>query len=345
MSNSPDREQLIRNFLAPTIWSDAVRKHLAGDASNRDYARLTNPDTGKTVVLMNAPPQKGEDVRPFVHIARFLSAAGLSAPEVYHVDETNGLLLLEDLGDALFANIVKDGAVSEPTLYRAAIDSLVRLHQLPVPAGVTAYSPDLMAELSLRSFDWYLFGACGIRKDTAKTAFKLEMSVLLHSVFQSEPVLALRDFHSENLIWLPERDGIKRVGLLDFQDAMSCHPAYDLASLLHDARRDVLPGLKEKMIARYVSATRSDQKSFETTFSVLSAQRNLRIIGGFSRLSMKFGKPAYLGLLPRVWRHLLTDLEHPKLEKLRNLVLTELPAPTNDVIKVLKNKCATAPNL
>jgi len=345
MPKSADRDQCILKFLASSEWSNADRNHLAGDASSRSYERLTDPGTGKSVVLMNAPPEKGEDVRPFVRIAKHLTHAGLSAPEIYKIDNANGLLLLEDLGDALFANIITQGSASEHGLYSAAIDTLVKLHKVSLPDGVISYAPKLMAEFSLRSYDWYLFGATGTENEPGKRAFHGEILSVLNEVCQAEAVLALRDFHSENLIWLSERSGERRVGLLDFQDAMSCHPAYDVASLLHDARRDVTPGLKEQMIDRYVSATLSDRSAFEVAFSALSAQRNLRIIGGFARLSLQYGKPRYLNLLPRVWGHLLCDLEHPKLAKLQKLVLNDLPDPTQRVIKVLKEKCATIPTL
>lgn len=345
MSDLGERNQHITLFLASSGWGNAARKPLAGDASNRSYERLTDPVTGKTAVLMNAPPEKGEDVRPFVHIARILLSVGLSAPEIYNTDAENGLLLLEDLGDGLFANVARKNEVPEPILYGAAVDALVKLHQIPLPKGIGSYTPNLMAKLAARSYDWYLFGASGSKNTVGRWRMKRELVRLLKQLNQAQLVLTLRDFHSENLIWLPERSAEKRVGLLDFQDATSCHPAYDLASLLHDARRDIIPGLKEQMIDRYVTATQIDRAAFETAFAALSAQRNLRIIGGFARLSLQFGKPVYLELLPRVWRHLLSDLEHPKLNKLQNLVLNDLPAPSENVIKVLNEKCATIPTL
>lgn len=340
-----DRNLTISNFLDKHQWGVARRIKIAGDASNRRYDRLSNSETGETRILMDAPPDGGPSIVSFISIARFLSLVGLSAPEILAIDETNGLLLLEDFGDAVFARLIDDDPSQEFATYLEAVNVLAHLHDQSPPEGIVPYSCDLMTELAALSYDWYLFGATGDRNEPAKTQFKSAMNAALKSSAASNPVLILRDYHCENLIWLPERDGAKRVGLLDFQDAMLGHPAYDLASLLNDARRDVSPNVKQAMIDHYIASTNSNADVFNAAFSAVSAQRNLRIIGGFSRLSLHFGKSGYCDLLPRVWRNLLIDLEHPTLAGLRETVLRDLPEPTASVIQVLKKKCATVPNL
>lgn len=337
--------QLISRFLAGTKWQDFERSRLAGDASQRRYDRLLDPGTGETAVLMVAPPDKGEDVRPFIKIARHLTSIGLSAPAILRIDAANGLLLLEDLGDAVFARVIASGAAPEQTLYSAAIDALALLHRQPVPQDTTAYDADRWAGLAGLAYDWYLFGVQGEMRPAAKQAFSRAMQSALQHNTSSTQVLILRDFHAENLIWLPGRVGEKRVGLLDFQDAMSGHRAYDLVSLLEDARRDVSPDLRDQMLDRYIAVTDSDAAKLQAAFATLGAQRNLRIIGVFARLSLHFGKPNYIDLLPRVWRHLLRDLEHPRLAELRDIVLRDLPAPDKTAIGNLKKKCAAFPTL
>jgi len=158
-------------------------------------------------------------------------------------------------------------------------------------------------------------------------------------------VLIQRDFHAENLLWLPNRTGVQRVGLLDFQDARTGHPAYDLVSLLKDARRDVPAKVERAMIARYVQNTNSDPRAFDAAYQLLGVQRNLRILGVFARLSLHFNKPHYVDLIPRTWAHLMQGLSHPALKKLRDQVLKDLPPPTPENLTVLKEKCASIPTL
>ena len=159
----------------------------------------------------------------------------------------------------------------------------------------------------------------------------------------ARPVLALRDFHAENLIWLPERDGAARVGLLDFQDAFAGHPAYDLVSLLEDARRDVAPEVREAMVTHYIAGSGTDAAAFRTAFATSGAQRNLRILGVFARLSMHFGKPQYVALIPRVWAHLQADLADPALADLRDFLDGVLPAPDPDRLERIRSLCGTCP--
>jgi len=339
---SPDRSALIEAFLARAGWSGAGRAVLAGDASNRRYDRLTDPATGARAVLMDAPPEKGEDVRPFVRIARHLRSLGLSAPEILAEDPERGFLLLEDLGDALYARVIPAAPELELPLYECAIDLLAELHRHPAPADLPAYDPATMAPLGALPFDWYLPAVTETPEDE-KEAFQAELETILTRHCGKATVLAQRDYHAENLIWLPERDGTARVGLLDFQDGMAGHPAYDLVSLLEDARRDVAPALQQAMIARYIAATGVDRDAFLTAYACLGAQRNLRILGVFARLCIRDGKSHYVDLMPRVWGHLQHDLAHPALAGLRARVERLIPAPDATIRERIKARCPIAP--
>jgi aminoglycoside/choline kinase family phosphotransferase len=315
----PDRDAQIDAFLRRAGWSAARRRPLAGDASNRRYLRLLG-DAGATAVLMDAPPERGEDVRPFLTIARHLAGLGLSAPAVLAEDAAAGLLLLEDLGDGLFARLATDPA-TEAMLYLAAAETLAALHGAPPPDGLVRFTPDTMADLARLLFDWYAPGAQGDEE---------LVSLLREALARTAPeptVLSLRDFHAENLIWLPDRAGPARVGLLDFQDAVIAHPAYDLVSLLHDARRDVGDATRAATIRRFLDLTGHEAAPFMAAAAALSAQRNLRILGVFARLAGRDGKTSYLRFLPRVWQNLNRDLDHPGLSRLRDAALRLLPPP------------------
>ncbi len=322
-----DRTARIDAFLAVNGWGSAARHALAGDASNRRYLRLAQPD-GARAVLMDAPPERGEDVRPFTAIARHLGSLGLSAPAILAQDTQAGLLLLEDLGDALFARVLEDTPALEPELYRAATDLLVDLHRHAPPPGLAPYDPPLMADLAALALDWYHHGATGDGNAALRARLCAMLETHLAALPEADSVLIQRDYHAENLLWLPDRAGVARVGLLDFQDAMRGHRAYDLVSLLQDARRDVSPATADAMLAHYIAATGADAEGFTTAFHWLGAQRNLRILGVFARLSLRDGKPHYVALIPRVWAHLQTDLRHPALAPLAALVQEVLPPPT-----------------
>lgn len=326
----PDRNQ----FLTQNGWGDASQNHLAGDASNRSYLRL-HRNTGETAVLMIAAPTSGENIRPFVTITNHLRGLGLSAPRILARDEKQGFLLIEDLGDDLFARLIRDNPELEHTLYSAAVDVLVELHQHPPPNDLLDYSPAVMSQYIAPTFEWY--------HPAEMNVVATELESVLTKYCTTPPVMALRDYHAENLLWLPKREGTQRVGLLDYQDAVKAHPSYDLASLLEDARRDVPTDIQNTMIDRYITATGSDTQTFRTAYAAQGAQRNLRILGVFSRLCIVAGKPDYIDLIPRVWNHLKHDLSHPALAKLNKLVFKTLPEPTFDFLQRLKRKCTNPP--
>lgn len=338
------RDEVITRFLAATPWKKAPRAPLAGDASLRRYERLAQGETGRVAVLMDADPKLGNDVRPFLRITEYLRSLDLSAPAIFAADETDGLLLLEDLGDALYARVVQADPAQETMLYGTAIDALIHLHNAP-PPPLDLYDTDLMTEMAALAFDWYQRGALDTVHNSAKETFKSAFSAHLETHVGAPSVLIQRDYHAENLIWLADRTGVARVGLLDYQDALLGHPAYDLVSLLKDARRDVSGEMEEEMIARYVAQSGSDDTPFRNAYHVLGLQRNLRILGVFARLSMHFGKASYIDLIPRVWDHIQTDLQKPLNAPIATVLNAALPEPTPEILQRLKDKCATIPTL
>lgn len=341
MDNSVMRDTEKRDFISAAGWAAAAVAVLAGDASNRRYDRLTRPD-GRSAVLMDAPPEKGEDVRPFIRIARFLTDCNLSAPEIYHADEERGFLLIEDLGDALFAREIALKPANESTLYKASVDVLSHLHRAEPPA-LTAYASAVTTPLAALAYDWYQLGATGQVDSDARQAFCTEFAACLKPLDDTPRVLIQRDYHAENLLWLPERKGVARVGLLDFQDAMAGHPTYDLVSILQDARRDVSPEMEALMKRHFLQDNPQDKEAFDAAYAVMGAQRNLRILGVFARLCMRDGKAHYVDLIPRVWAHIQTNLAHPALTETRRLLQGSLPAPTPEILNQLRAKCATMP--
>ena len=315
-------------FLARAGWGDARAEPLAGDASARRYTRLRLGEA--TAVLMEDP---GGDVARFARLARHLSGLGLSAPRVLAEDAAGACLLLEDLGDGLLARLATDGA-AEKRLYLAATDALLALHGHPPPPGLPLADPARLARMTDPAFLHY--AQAPEMAEPAIAAFES----LLDRHARPADVMVLRDFHAENILHLAERAGPARAGLLDFQDAMQGHRAYDLVSLIEDARRDVSDSSAETCIRHYLDATGLAEVPFRAALAVLGAQRNLRILGVFARLAASRGKPAYLGLLPRVWAHLQADLRHPALAPLRPL-LAGLPEPTPAHLQRLGSPCPT----
>jgi N-acetylmuramate 1-kinase len=279
-------------------------------------------------VVMDAPAPQ-EDVRPFVRIARHLLAMKLSPPEIWAIDEANGFLLLEDLGDDTFARVLANGA-DEAELYARATDVLATVHAAPdhgLLPDLGAYEGGALIEAAMLLPDWYLPEASG-RAPPAEImqGYIDAWRACLANLPPSAGTLLLRDFHKDNLMWL-ERPGVRACGLLDFQDAQRGHPSYDLVSLIEDARRDVSPDVRAACLARYLATTGLDEKDFRTGYALMAAQRHARIVGLFVRLWRRDGKPEYLPHLPRVWRLFEQALMHPALEPLRRWVDLHLPPP------------------
>jgi len=286
------------DFLANCGWAGCEILPLAGDASFRRYFRIMGE--GRSAVLMDAPPPH-EDPRPFIAIARHLHSLGFAAPGIIANDDAQGLVLIEDFGDARMAEVIAGTPAREIAIYEAAVDLLLALAKFPPASGLRPYDiAEYQREAALFT-EWY---APALSLDVDAGAYREAWAEALEPVASHQTVTVLRDYHAENIMLL--NDG-KRLGLLDFQDALAGHPAYDLVSLLQDARRDVVPNLETAMIDRYRTAAPFD----DAAYALLGAQRNAKILGIFTRLWKRDGKPRYLAYQPRVWAYLERDLEHP----------------------------------
>lgn len=335
------RQQQLGQFLARHGHAGAELFPLAGDASFRRYVRIRDA-SGKSYMVMDAPPER-ENVRPFMAAADYLCARGFSAPRVLASDAGQGFLLLEDLGDDSFTRVLKDHPQLEEELYRAALDVLVSVRNQSrpkqwddVPKTLRAYDQTLLIEEVRLFADWYLPQVLGNEK---AAALREEYLSVWHNIIADAKDLACdqwvhRDYHADNLMWLPQREDVQRVGLLDFQDAVMGDAAYDMVSLLEDARRDVPPALAARMIDHYLQQTPIPRAAFETNYALLGAQRNSKIVGIFTRLAVRDNKHHYLGYLPRVWGHLERDLRHPALAALKRWVDAQVPQEARGVLRV-----------
>jgi aminoglycoside/choline kinase family phosphotransferase len=323
---SANREDLIQSFLKKHGWDKAERGRLAGDASFRKYDWLK--DHRPRVVLMDAPPPQ-EDVRPFVRIAKHLHGLGFSVPEILAEDHEAGLLLLEDLGDDTYTRLLTRGH-DERALYELATDALINLHQKPnaVPPGVIEYGMPRMLEEVGRLHTWYLpmIGAPALSAE-ALAEYENIWRKILPLAWKAPTSLILFDYHVDNLLVVPGRNGVKACGILDFQDAVSGPVTYDLMSLLEDARRDIDPKLVADMKQRYLAAFPGlNIEDFKTSWAIMAAQRHMRVIGTFARLKVRDGKPHYLVHMPRLWRYMDACLAHPALNDLKAWLDRYVPA-------------------
>jgi hypothetical protein len=349
-----ERIATIRDFLARAGFGEAERRRIQGDASTRSYERLTRE--GITYILMNSPRRTdgppvrdgksysaiahlAEDITPFLAVAHGLRALGLSAPAIFASDRAHGFAILEDLGNEQVVN--GDPAAPIEARYETAVDLLAVLHgqslpeTLSVDVGTTYQLPRydidaLLIEAELLP-DWYLprFGAPP--SGDVRTAYRNLWSAALVPLIDAAPTWVLRDVHSPNLLWLPEREGLARLGLLDFQDALLGPPAYDVASLLQDARVDVPEMMEIALLSRYTRARMQANSAFGApafarAYATFAAQRASKILGIFARLDVRDGKPQYLRHLPRVSAYLQRSLAHPDLADLAAWYRAHVPA-------------------
>ena len=326
----------VRRFIAANGWAEARIAYVAGDASRRSYARLT--EAGRTCLLMDSPPLPGgppvmdgkpywalarlaRDVRAFVSVQADLRGFAFSVPAILAQDLDAGLLLVEDFGERSFAVAIADG-VPMRTLYRAAADVLVELSRHPAPASLPTFDTGALLVEARLLVEWYWPYTQGyLAPQAISDSFDLAWQRVLAPLGNHPRSWVLRDFHSPNLFWMPERQGLNRVGLIDFQDAVAGHQAYDLAALLQDARIDVPESLERELLTHYASArTRRDPTfdgaAFRHVYALLGAQRTTKILGIFVRLAKRDGKPAYLTHLPRIKRYLARNLANPGLAEL-----------------------------
>ena len=310
----------IETFLDSAGWGGAAVEPLAGDASFRRYFRIRNGS--QSAMLMDAPPPH-EDTRPFLHVGKWLAEHGLRAPRIYAEQPERGLVLIEDFGPDRLRDWLDDHPDEEERVYRQAIDALVELHARP-PGPFNAYDLETyLREVSLFP-DWYC-RTTGLHVDAMSfdAAWREVLAPLLDR--QQPGVTVLRDYHAENIMLLPDGEQ----GLIDFQDALVGHPAYDLVSLLQDARRDVSPELERKMLDHYAAQIHCGEE-FAGDYARVGAQRNAKIVGIFARLCKRDGKPRYMAMIPRVWDALERDLAHPALAPIASWFDANIPADVRE---------------
>ena len=349
-----ERMAAVRGFLAESGLSEAQRRLMPGDASTRSYERLTLGE--RHVILMNwprrpdGPPLRSgkpygeiahlaDSVVPYVAMAKGLREYGLLAPEIHHADLEQGLLVIEDFGDERV--VAGDPPVPIEERYETAIDALLALHdqQLPDRLPVAPHLEYQIPAYDLEAFlieaelilDWYLPRLDLKVTDYARVAFRSLWAEALAPAIEAPPTWVLRDFHSPNLLWLPGRKGLARLGILDFQDALIGPAAYDLASLLQDARVDVAEKTELALLGRYLRRRRTADPAFDgaqfiTLYVTLAAQRASKILGIFARLDARDGKPQYLRHMPRIWGYLQRSLAHPALARLNDWYSEHIPA-------------------
>jgi N-acetylmuramate 1-kinase len=327
------RQAALAAFLERSGWGAGAPAPLAADASFRSYYRVKNGR--RRAVIMDAPPPQ-EDVAGFVAISTVLRDLGLSAPKILGEDRMHGFLLLEDFGDETYNRLLAGGA-DEPELYALAIDALVALQRAVArrnPPDLPPYDETLLLAEAALLVDWYLPAVLGRPLDDRlrEEYLKLWSTALTQAAVRFEPTLVLRDFHIDNLVYLRRRTGVRRCGLLDFQDAVCGPPSYDLVSLIEDARRDVSEALAQAMTARYLAAfPRLDRSAFLQSAAIFAAQRNCKILGIFARLWRRDQKPGYLRHIPRVWRLVERDLRDPALAPIRHWLDCHLPSGARGV--------------
>jgi aminoglycoside/choline kinase family phosphotransferase len=315
-------------FILGRGWGAQAPVTLAADASFRSYYRLRNGR--KRAVVMDAPPPQ-EDVAAFVAIATLLRKLGLSAPKILAEDRRRGFLLLEDFGDDTYNRLLADGA-DEAALYALAVDALIQLQWAAArrpPPALPAYDETLLLGEAALLVDWYWPAVHGrpIEARLREEYLGLWKPLLARASAPFAPTLVLRDFHIDNLVYLRRRTGVRRCGMLDFQDAVLGPPSYDLVSLVEDARRDVSVELARAMTGRYLAGfPQFDRRSFAASAAVFAAQRNCKILGIFTRLWRRDGKPGYLRHIPRIWRIVERDLRQPDLAPMRRWLDRHLPA-------------------
>jgi aminoglycoside/choline kinase family phosphotransferase len=329
-----ERSNLIDSFLAKVGWGGATRYPLAEDASFRRYERIQKD--GKISVLMDAPPPN-EDIRPFIKITNYLLSIGYSAPKIMAQDIKSGFLLLEDLGDATYTNALAAGC-DETELYQSATNVLIDLHSrgldASAPSRISNYNTQRLITEAALFIDWYFTGILKYNlSNSIKTEFLIIWEKLINEISLDDKTLVLRDFHADNLMWLPNRSGLQKCGLLDYQDAVIGSPAYDLMSLLEDARRDLKPGLSNQILEYYYEAIPDlNISKFKSNYVILAAQRHCKVIGIFSRLSLRDHKHDYLDHLPRCWKMLEQACLAPELMLLKGWLDKYVPVAERTII-------------
>ncbi|QDH35164.1 phosphotransferase [Porphyrobacter sp. YT40] len=298
----------LAEFTAAAGWGAASVHPLPGDASFRRYFRLRR-ENGEAAMLMHAPPPH-EDPAPFLHVAHWLNDHAMRAPAILAEDAAQGWVLIEDFGDDRMRDWLDLHPADERPAYEAAVEALAALHRLP-PGPFAPYDMAVYQREAALLTEWWC-PAQGLEVDEEGYAEAWQEVMAPVLARQNPGVTVLRDYHAENIMLLGGKASTPQ-GLIDFQDALVGHPAYDLVSLLQDARRDVPVDLETAMLLHYVEAVGGIDDDFLADYARLGAQRNAKIVGIFTRLDRRDGKPKYLAMIPRVWAALERDLAHPAL--------------------------------
>lgn len=328
----PDR------LLRAAGWAGAARTPVAGDASARRFTRLSRED-GTRAILMDASTEVNGSSQRFADLSGWINANGFSAPHVLAADLPGELLLVEDFGDGLFARLLDETPGREMELYSATAEFLAAFQRLTPPPGLPPLDGPALGALTGLICDWYLPGIEAPVSDEAMRLPDLIAGLYDDLAGPAPLVTSLRDFHAENVLWLPNRVGPARLGLIDFQDAVAAHPAYDLVSFLQDARRDLGPGTEAAMVALYCRLAGHDRSQLAPIYALIGAQRALRILSVFARLILQSGKRRYAAFFPRVWGHLMANLAHPALGPLAHVVSKAIPEPSPARIERMVARC------
>ena len=314
------REELLKEFIKNNSISENDMQLIETDASFRKYYRINK----NNVLIMDAPNERGESVKSFQIIDKILSEMGISVPAIHCIDEKNGFILLEDLGDQVFSRILNSD--NEYELYKNAIAVLAHIYLESIKKKfdnkkIYSFSIDILIEEASLFYEWFLEKHCKISLANEE---KIEYQEILKKIFNeinfTSSALVLRDYHVDNLILLKNRKGINQVGVIDFQDALIGSNAYDLVSLLEDVRKPIKTTLKEKLIEEYIDLTGYDLRRLLQEMRYFSIQRNLKIIGIFSRLKYRDGKPQYMELIKNAWNFIYSHLEDPSFRELKTWI-------------------------
>lgn len=324
------RDQQIDSFLEQSGYGNWVFSVLTADASFRRYLRGSFKD--QSLILMDAPPHTEEKIGPFLRITEVLREFGLRSPKIEAFNEELGFILMEDFGDALIAQEAQRDAHSEDRLYDVALECLKTVWSHEAPNDLASYDRQTYQRESSLVHQWYL-ASCSTN---AISEFERSLDAALARLSGLSPVLVLRDYHAENLIALDKGTGVECLGLLDYQDALAGHPAYDLVSLVEDARRAVPTTIRDRLISGAAEFLGLDEDTFRSDIAILGAQRNLKIIGIFARLSIRDGKTKYPAMIPHVFDLLAMDLAHPSTEELAVWCEANLAPPSREKIASLK---------
>lgn len=294
--------KIAENFLNYNNLADYKITKIAGDASFRSYYRVTKDQN--SYILMFAPPSH-EEIKPFIKVDQYLIKNNFSAPKIFAIDEKSGFILLEDFGEKTYSKVLKNDNSLEFDLYKNACDLLILLHKQQIDSEISLYNNATLFREVLLFIDWYL----PLKNKTISNQQKLDYRHLWFDLFdkldKTNNVTVLRDFHADNLMLINNKSNYQSVGLLDFQDALIGSKAYDLVSLLEDARRDVNEKNYYDLYNYFLEQSGYEKQQFDLDYQILSLQRNIKILGIFSRLSIRDKKNYYLELIPRVYNFVI----------------------------------------